>query len=248
MEGSQASASGSLFPPENQLATFPGLGFPGETAGFPEEDSDLEDWEVRNSSMAEPRTWASTRVPLESSQTTLCRVSFGGEDLARVSLTVLMTPSLIAEEEEEEEKEGTSTLFCFFHMGWCRLANQLEGGGSVEAFSTLDCLLPVPWRIETSKLFERWSFSRRRFCSRLFEDSRSSPHRFISVAEDVSELRIEIRSVFEHTIPGDAPVRDRGNSEALLRDVDAWFVPDKEHDEIELEIAPKSEKRRCCWV
>lgn len=86
----------------------------------------------------------------------------------------------------------------------------------------LACLLfAVPCNIDTSKLFERKLFNLLRFCSvvlldqldltssRENEDGPSSPHLFISVAEDVNELKIDIKSVLEQTIPA-ADVADAG--------------------------------------
>lgn len=109
----------------------------------------------------------------------------------------------------------------------------------------LACLLfVVPCKIDTSKLFERKLFNLLRFCSvvlldqldlpssRENEGGASSPHLFISVAEDVNELKIDIKSVFEQTIPAaDVPdagvvaVGGLGTSEARLL-IDEFDVGD----------------------
>lgn len=67
-----------------------------------------------------------------------------------------------------------------------------------------DCLFCVPCNIDTSKLFERKFLRRARFSSEVISldnlDS-SRPHLSISVADDVNEFKIDIRSVLEQTIP-----------------------------------------------
>lgn len=95
------------------------------------------------------------------------------------------------------------------------------------AFEDPASLLFAPWRMDTSKLLERKLFNRLRFCSAVFPDqldllsSRvldpSSPHRLISVADEANELRIDIRSVLEHTMPETEALVALGTSEARLR-------------------------------
>lgn len=174
-------------------------------------------------------TWASTFVPLVSSQTTLCLVSLVGDVLPSVSLTTFMTFDLL-NFLKFRLAVIKSSGFCFFDIGRCLFLNQFDGAimEAAVAFEEPGSLPLAPWRIDTSKLFERKLLSRFRFCSVVLPDQldllssceidASSPHRLISVAEDVKEFRIDIRSVLEQTMPA-APetLTALGSSEARLR-------------------------------
>ena len=128
--------------------------------------------------------------------------------------------------------------------------NQLEGPKFVDLIEPkLESLLPVPCRIEMSKLLDRKFLRFLRFCSAVLVDfpslemEGSSSHLLISVAEEVKELRMEIRSVLEQIIPAacddfEGFAGDIGISEALLLIVEAAGI----------EANEKSENRRCCCV
>lgn len=134
------------------------------------------------------------------------------------------------------------------------MTNQLEGAKFEDLNEpVLETLFPVPWRIEMSKLLDRKFLRFLRFCSAVLVDlpslevDGSSPHLLISVAEEVNELRIEMRSVLEQMIPaacedvegfGGGGRGGIGISEALLLDVEADGM----------EASAKSENRRCCCV
>lgn len=112
-------------------------------------------------------------------------------------------------------------------------------------------LLTVLCKIETSKLLERELLSWLRFCSAVlldqfdldssFELDASEPHVFISVADDVRELRMDIRSVLEQIIPAAGVGISMSQSgfvisDARLRKADADAAT----------VAEKSENRRFC--
>jgi hypothetical protein len=106
-----------------------------------------------------------------------------------------------------------------------------------------DGLLLVARKMDTSKLLDRELLSRLRFCSAVFADQldfnssfTSEPHVFISVADDVKELKIDIRSVLEHVIPAagltaSASQSGLAISDARLRKADVEAATDAENSE-----------------
>lgn len=92
------------------------------------------------------------------------------------------------------------SLGSFKFLGWCLLTNQLDGLVPNASIFSLDCSTST----DTSKLLLLLFFNRLLFSSSSlsfldcagFVDSM-----FISVADDVRFDNIDIRSVFEHTIP-----------------------------------------------
>jgi len=78
------------------------------------------------------------------------------------------------------------------------------------------------------------------FCSSFALDASDVPHVFISVADDVRELKMDIRSVLEHVIPAAATLDVPGNSisesglvisDARLRKADVDAATDAENSE-----------------
>lgn len=126
--------------------------------------------------------------------------------------------------------------------------NQLLGAMSEPTVPLLllDVLLLVLSRMDTSKLLDRVFLSRLRLCSAVFADqldlcssfASDVPHVFISDADDVKELKMDIRSVLEHVMP--AAVAEEGTSssqigfvisDARLRSADVDAATDAENSE-----------------
>jgi len=183
-------------------------------------------------------------VPLLSSQRTLCLLPM--TFFASVSLTVLIIRDLSSLNIDA----FSSSYRFFFEIGWCLLANQLLGPTNAPMVLLLllvGVLLLVLCRMETSKLLDRELLSRLRLCSAVLSDqvdfcssfaldASDVPHVFISVADDVRELKMDIRSVLEHVIPAAVAVpgiSESGlvNSDARLRKADVDAATDAENSE-----------------